>query len=622
MKKITLVFLCLLCGEIYSQDDIIERKIKTEVSEVTVFIKGAQITRKKSIDLKKGKTVLKFINLSPFIEAKSIQAKANGNVTVLSVNHQQNYIDKLEKKKELTDLELERKDIESKINLERAHLEILHEELAFLKDNRNIGGKNQELSATNLKEASDFYGSKLTSLKLKEIEINKKLENLIKSRNDLNNQIRTLTSKKEYPNGEILVKIDAKNTAKANLELSYVVGNSSWFPSYDIRAKNVNEPIELIYKANVKQDTKVDWKNIKLKLSSANPNISGTAPELKTYYLNYNTLPPVYNLQSNTVTGIVSNYEGPLPGATVIVKGTTIGTSTDFDGKYSITVPNNAKQLEFTYIGMETKVLPISNNTLNVVLEEDSQSLDQVVITGYSNSERKKSLRKELQDRSAAVSIRGSNSIQIPLEHIEKQTTVDFEIEIPYSIKSDNKSYAVDMTNYSLAASYQYYCVPKINKDAFLIASISDWEKYNLLEGEANIFFEDTYVGKSLLDIRHAKDSLQISLGSDKNIVVKREKLKDFTSKKFIGSKTEELRSWEIVVKNNKNQRVNMSVFDQVPVSTLDEIKVELIELSKAKHHSATGEIKWDFVIEPRENKRFDLKYSVKYPKHKTLIIE
>ena len=622
MKKITLLFLCLICGSVYSQDDIIERKIKTEVSEVTVFIKGAQITRKKSIDLKKGKTVLKFINLSPFIEAKSIQAKANGNVTVLSVNHQQNYIDKLEKQKELTDFELEIKEIENNITLERAHLEILKEELAFLKDNRNIGGKNQELSVANLKEASDFYGSKLTSLKLKEIEINKKLEDLIKSRNDLNNQIRTLTSKKEYPNGEILVKIDAKNNAKANLELSYVVGNSSWFPSYDIRAKNVNEPIELIYKANVKQDTKVDWKNIKLKLSSANPNISGTAPELKTYYLNYNTLPPVYSLQSNTVTGIVSNYEGPLPGATVIVKGTTIGTSTDFDGKYSITVPNNAKQLEFTYIGMETKVLPISNNILNVVLEEDSQSLDEVVIVGYGGGEKKKSLRKELQGRSAGVSIRGSNSIEIPLEHIEKQTTVDFEIEIPYSIKSDNKSYAVDMTNYSLAASYQYYCVPKINKDAFLIASISDWEKYNLLEGEANIFFEDTYVGKSLLDIRHAKDSLQISLGSDKNIVVKREKLKDFTSKKFIGSKTEEFRSWEIIVKNNKNQRVNMSVFDQVPVSTLDEIKVELIELSKAKHNSATGEIKWDFVIEPRESKHFDLKYSVKYPKHKTLIIE
>ncbi len=622
MKKITLIFLCLLCGEIYSQDDITERKIKTEVSEVTVFIKGAQITRRKSIDLIKGKTVLKFINLSPFIEAKSIQVKANGNVTVLSVNHQQNYIDKLEKQKELSDFELEIKEIESNITLERAHLEILKEELAFLKDNRNIGGKNQELSVANLKDASNFYSSKLTSLKLKEIEISRKLEDFNKSKKELNNQIRTLTSKREYPNGEILVKIDAKNNSKVNLELSYVVGNSGWFPSYDIRAKNVNEPIELIYKANVKQDTKVDWKNIKLKLSSANPNISGIAPELKTYYLNYNTLPPVYSTQSNTVTGIVSSADGPLPGVTVIVKGTTVGTSSDFDGKYSITIPNSATQLEFTYIGMETKVLPISNNTLNVVLEEDSQSLDEVVVIGYGGNKKRKKSTIGLQGKAAGVQIRGSNSIQIPLEHIEKQTTIDFEIEIPYSIKSDNKSYSVDMTNYSLAASYQYYCVPKINKDAFLIANISDWENYNLLEGEANIFFEDTYVGKSLLDVRHAKDSLQISLGSDKNIVVKREKLKDFATKKFIGSKKEEFRSWEVIIKNNKNQKVNMLVFDQIPVSTDDEIKVEILEISKAKHNAAIGEIKWDFVIEPKERKTFDLKYSVKYRKHRTLILE
>jgi len=621
MKKISLIILCLLFSKIYSQD-ITERKIATEVNEVTVFIKDAQITRKKSIDLKQGKTILKFINLSPFIDAKSIQVKANGNVTVLSVNHQQNYIDKLEKQQELIDFELKLKEVEDKIKLEKTYIEILREELTFLQENRNIGGKNQELSVTNLKEASNFYSSKLTSLKLKGIERNKKLDDLNKSKNDLNNQIKTLTSKKEYPNGEILVKVDSENNSKTNLELSYVVGNSGWFPTYDIRAKNVNEPIELIYKANVKQDTKVDWKNIKLKLSSANPNISGVAPELRTYYLNYNTMPPVYKMQSNMVTGIVSDSQGPLPGVNVIVKGTTVGTLTDFDGKYSITIPNNAKQLEYSFIGMETKILPILNNVINVILDESSQALEEVVVVGYGRNKKNKSLSKKLQGKVAGVQIRGSNSLQIPLEQIEKQTTVDFEIEIPYTIKSDNKSYSVDMANYSLPANYQYYCVPKIDKDAFLIANISDWEKYNLLEGEANIFFEDTYVGKSLLDVRYAKDTLQISLGRDKNVVVKREKIKDFTIKKFIGSKKEELRNWEIVVKNNKNQKINMLVFDQVPVSTLEEIKVEIFETSQAKHNSETGEIKWDFIIEPRESKNFDLKYSVKYPKYKTLIIE
>ncbi|PNW26445.1 hypothetical protein BKP44_16960 [Formosa algae] len=601
-----------------------EKKITSEVSEVTVFIKDAQITRKKTIDLQQGITILKFINLSPFIDAKSIQVKANGNLTVLSVNHQQNYIDKLDKQQEVLDLELKSEDLASKINLEKTYLDILKEELAFLQENRTIGGKNQELSVTNLKEVSNFYGTKLTALKLKEIDIIKKLETLNNSKSDIDLQIKTLTSQKEFPNGEILVKIDSKNYNKADFELSYLVGNSSWFPSYDIRAKTINEPIEIIYKANVKQDTKVDWTNVKLNLSSANPNNSGVAPELKTYYLNYNTLPPTYNLTSNEITGKVLDEQGlPLPGVNVLVEGTTIGTSTDFDGNYSITIPNYSSQLTFSYIGYINQTSAIRQSPLNIQLQEDVTALDEVVVVGYGTSSKKrKSVNEALSGSVSGISIRGASSTPIPANQVVKQTTVDFAIDIPYSVKSDNKSYTVDMANYQLPADYNYICVPKIEKDAFLIAEVSDWEKYNLLEGEANLFFEDTYVGKTLLDTRYASDTLKISLGRDKNVSVKREKVKDFTTKQFIGSKKEDNRAWTILVKNNKNQTINMSIFDQVPVSTLEEIKVDITEMTKAEHDKDTGEITWDFSINPKETKTLNLNYSIKYPKNKNLVIE
>ncbi|MBP1838885.1 DUF4139 domain-containing protein [Formosa algae] len=623
MKHIILFTFCLIFSTTYAQI-INEKKITSEVSEVTVFIKDAQITRKKTIDLQQGITILKFINLSPFIDAKSIQVKANGNLTVLSVNHQQNYIDKLDKQQEVLDLELKSEDLASKINLEKTYLDILKEELAFLQENRTIGGKNQELSVTNLKEASNFYGTKLTALKLKEIDIIKKLETLNNSKSDIDLQIKTLTSQKEFPNGEILVKIDSKNYNKADFELSYLVGNSSWFPSYDIRAKTINEPIEIIYKANVKQDTKVDWTNVKLNLSSANPNNSGVAPELKTYYLNYNTLPPTYNLTSNEITGKVLDEQGlPLPGVNVLVEGTTIGTSTDFDGNYSITIPNYSSQLTFSYIGYINQTSAIRQSPLNIQLQEDITALDEVVVIGYgTSSKRRKSVNEALSGRVGGINIKEASSTPIPANQVVKQTTVDFAIDIPYSVKSDNKSYTVDMANYQLPADYNYICVPKIEKDAFLIAEVSDWEKYNLLEGEANLFFEDTYVGKTLLDTRYASDTLKISLGRDKNVSVKREKVKDFTTKQFIGSKKEDNRAWTILVKNNKNQTINMSIFDQVPVSTLEEIKVDITEMTKAEHDKDTGEITWDFSINPKETKTMNLNYSIKYPKDKNLVIE
>ena len=622
MKTQTLILLlCLIFSNSYSQE-IIEKKISTTVNEVTVFLEGAQITRKKTVELQKGKTILKFSNLSPFIDAKSVQVKAHGNITVLAVNHQQNFLDKLDKQQELVDLESKLKKVEDKIVLERAYLEILTEELDFLKANRNIGGKNQELSVLNLKNASNFFGTKLTELKLNKIKKNKIVERLNKEKYDLINQVNTISGQKEFPNGEILVKVDAKQASKISFELSYVVENARWFPTYDIRAKNVDEPIELIYKANVKQDTKVNWNNVKLKLSSANPNVSGVAPELKTYFLNYNTRPPIYNRETNEVSGVVLDENNlPLPGATVIVDGTTIGTSTDFDGKYSITIPNNGAFLTFSYVGYMSQKKPIQSAVINVSLEADS-TLDEVVVTSFGISRRDKKISRKLAGSVSGIEVREANSLAIPTVQIENQTTVDFEIKTPYTIKSDNKSYSVDIEAHELPAFYQYYCVPKIDKDVFLIANITDWEQYNLLEGEANLFFEGTYVGKTLLDVRYATDTLQISLGRDKNISVKREKIKEFTTKRFIGSKKEESRGWDIDIKNNKSQQLNMLLFDQVPVSTLEEIKVEVSEITAGKHDPKTGEIKWEFKIGPSESKKFSLNYFVKYPKNRKLIIE
>ncbi len=621
MKHLTLVLSALICCNIFAQE-ITEREIKTEVNDVTVFIEGAQITRKKTIEIPQGVSVLKFVGLSPFIDAKSIQVKANGNVTVLSVNHQQNYLESVQKPKELADLELKLEQVESALKLEKTYQDIITEELAFLKDNRDISNNLKEINLASLKEASAFYSTSLKDLKLSAIEHDKKIEAYTKQKKDIENQMNTLTSKKEYPDGEILVKVSAGNSTQANLEISYLVNNASWFPSYDIRAKNINDPIELIYKANVRQDTKEDWKNVRLRFSSSDPNQTGVAPELKTYYLNYYLLPPVYSRTTGTVHGHVSDAitMEPLVGASIQVEGTTIGCATDANGNYTITIPNNAGNLVFSYIGYIAQSITVSTSVINVSLAPDIQTLDEVVVVGYGTQKRKAA--GSMPERTQDMKIRGASSLSVPLQVVEKQTTVDFEIKTPYTIISNNKSYSVDMESYSLAANYQYYSVPKIDKDAFLIAHITDWEKYNLLEGEANIFFEDTYVGKSLLDVRYAADTLKISLGRDKNVMVTREKAKEFTTKQFIGSKKEETRDWVTTVKNNKSQKINMMIIDQVPVSTSADIEVEIQKNSGGKQTAETGEIKWEFTLEPKEKKDLELKYAVKYPKNQNLIVE
>ncbi|WP_282016578.1 DUF4139 domain-containing protein [Marinifilum flexuosum] len=637
MRTISILIFSLIFSNLFAQE-IAEQEVISEVKEATVFLDGAQVHRNKDVKLAKGKTLIKFVNLSPFIDAKSIQFKAKGELTVLSVNHQLNHLSKSKKSDELKSLQENLEQIRLKIELENAHLSVIGEELDFLKDNREIGGKNEQVSLSNLQQTADYYSKKLTSLKLKQIERRNTLRDLHKKKLDIENQMRNLSSEKEYPTGEILIKVDAKVAKSFPMELSYLVNNAGWFPTYDIRANNINEPIELVYKANVTQNTRVDWKNVKLTFSSADPNTSGVAPKLITYYLDYYSKPPVYSISSNLITGKVTAQEDGLglPGVSVIVRGTTIGTSTDFDGNYSITIPNNANHLEYSFVGMNTQTLPIAGSTMNVSLESSSVGLDEVVVTAFGVSDElemedyDKPNFPDLQGQVAGVSVKRApilkkqemKSIPIPVDQVESKTSVSFQIKRAYSIKSGNANFAINMAEYEIPAVYEYYCIPKIDKNAFLLANIMDWEKYNLLDGEANVFFEDTYIGKSLLDLRKANDTLQISLGIDKQVSVNREKVKDFSSKKILAKKKEETIAWKCTVKNNKNQKIKLVLMDQVPVSSISDIEINILNLSNAKHNKETGEIKWLFDLDPGNNKEVELWYSVKYPKYRNLVVE
>lgn len=632
-KLLVFISLILFITSVNAQD-LKEIIVKTEASEVTVFIDGAQISRKKLVDLPAGKSKIRFTNLSPYIDAKSVQVKAAGDVMVTSVNHQMNYLDSVvQQSAKIKLLSQQLSDITDKIALENTNREVIKEELNFLNENKKIGGSNNGVSLITLRETANFYKERISALKIKDMELVKKIQTLNVEKNAVQNEMNQLTGgDKKTPIGEVLVEVDCPRVTKVNMELSYYVSNVGWYPSYDIRATNIDQPIELIYKANVRQNTREDWKNIKLKVSSSNPSLGNVAPELKTYFLNYYTAAPRYSQSDNSqVTGVVLDQNGEaLIGVSVVVKGTTIGTITDMDGRFSLATPQNSNTLEFNYIGYNKKSMPISNSFMNVVLEEDSRMLEEVVVTGYGTRSNKNltgavagvSVSKVAEKPSPAPPAIKRVDIAMPTSQIENQTAVEFEIKIPYTIKSGNKNTLIEVDRYMLPADYEYYTVPKVNKEAFLLANIVDWEKYNLLDGEANIFFENTYIGKTILDMRRVDDTLNISLGRDKNVLVSREKIKDYNTKKLFGNKKEDVRAWKINVKNNKNQPINLVVLDQIPISTNAEIEVNAEELSGAELDSETGEVKWKIKMKPADKKDMELRYKVKYPKNKNLTVE
>ncbi len=204
----------------------------------------------------------------------------------------------------------------------------------------------------------------------------------------------------------------------------------------------------------------------------------------------------------------------------------------------------------------------------------------------------------------------------------ENTTTVEFAVENTFTIKSGSSQTTLDMKTISIPALYEYHVIPKLDKAAYLVANLTEWSDLNLLSGESNIYFEKTFVGKSFIDILNLEDTLRISLGQDKNIVVTRDKIKDYNTRKFFGSNQVVSRAYETGIRNNRNNSIKIIIHDQVPISSNNEILVEHDELSGAKLNNETGELSWILKIEPKEQKKLTLKYSVKYPKEKSLIID
>jgi uncharacterized protein (TIGR02231 family) len=160
-----------------------------------------------------------------------------------------------------------------------------------------------------------------------------------------------------------------------------------------------------------------------------------------------------------------------------------------------------------------------------------------------------------------------------------------------------------------------------MDDNTYLLAKLPDWEQLNLLPGEANIIFEGTYVGKTFINPLNSSDTLNITLGADKRVVLKREKMRDYSSVKFLGSNKQQKFTYQVIVKNNKTETVSLILKDQYPLSTNKEIEVELEDASNAIVDKDTGSLTWQLSLAPNEIKTIRFSYSVKYPKDRTINI-
>ena len=529
MKKTLLLILSIVISTLLLADEE-KTDLTSKITNVTVYQKGAQIEREATFQARQGTQKLIMHGLPARIVENSLQASGKGNFRILGLTFQMDYQYKISLKPEIQELKDSLDLLKNKKQEKKNLLDIFQKEEEILLANKKISGQNTGLKTSELKLAMEYFRSQFREIKDDKLKTEQELNRINKTIKRIEQELQEIKGQNNSPKGEVHVHIASDTDKKCELILNYVVMNAGWKPLYDIRATDIDNPVELFYKASINQSTGNDWEYLLLTISTGKANASNNQPKLRPKYLRFTRPQPTTRQKKLQARPGRKEQKG---------------------------VVNDA-----------------------IMMEEAQQAQADMSTT---------------------------------------QTRVEFQTKQKHNIPGNGKKYSVHLTQHKLNADYTYFAVPRLDKDAFLLAKVSDWEAYNLLPAKANLFFEGRYVGLSYFNTDTAEDTLTFSMGRDKSITVNYERIKDFESEKFIGKDKKISYERKIEVKNNKQKPIDIIIKDQIPVSMNEDITVTPQQLSNANHDKNKGFLTWKKHLQPSTSEGFTIKYSIEYPKDKKI---
>lgn len=520
----------LIPSVLFASNEIV---VSPNLSGVTVFLKGAELSHAAKMNLDKGLNEVVFTGLASKIESGSINVSGKGDAVIMSVVQRFDYMRPVEKTPQIKALEDSLDALNKSLSLSQIGIDALKSEIDLLAANKRISGKGKGGPVMDLQKMAEYYTKRHSEINVRILDLSLNGKKIQKEIDKVKNQLNEHSVRIRKTTNEVVISVLSKKGGPAELNLSYFIPDAGWQPSYDIRVDRINSPANLNSKAEVMQQSGMDWKGVEVILSTRNPSLNNNKPDIPPWFIDF-ARPVIYprrkaHVEKSAAMPILEEYEAK-ESADALPEASTMA------GYFDV----NAKQL-----------------------------------------------------------------------------SVEFKPQIKYSIPSDGKPHYIALQEFSVPAIFEYYAAPKLDGNAFLVANLTDWAGYNLLAGQSNIYFENSYIGQAYINPVTAKDVLAISLGRDQNISVSREPLKDFTEDKFLSADVERIFAFEIKVKNNKNIPVKILIEEQLPVSKNKDIAVKLIESSGAVLNAESGRLKWIVDIEAGKADVRKLVYSVRHPKGK-----
>ena len=548
MKRHSLfAFLFLLSANLFFAQKPIYTKAK--VTAVKVYRNSAELQNTVSFSVPSGISEIVIGNISEEINEKTIQIGVNSkNISILSSQFTSDY--STDFKMDTTNPQIKKvndsiKIVENLISKNRIELDANKKAVELLDKNQTVLVGSNSSNVAQLTQLTEFYTNKRIELENKLVSLKTKGDDLSKKLSRLKSSLKTKEQKEaeEFADGVIVLKLMSPTAGNIKLNINYLTDNVSWKPYYEIKTDKISAPLDVTFKAIVKQNTGLDWKGVKLTLINGNSSRNNYAPTVSPWFI---------YAQSPKEREILREEKIADKSAAIRIRG--MGSV-------------NAKEYD------------VQSNALEGRVEE-------VVVTGY-----------------AGFNVNAN------------ELNTSYDIDIPYDILSNNEDHLISLYQQKISADYQYFTAPNYRREAYLLAKVKDFSKYHLVSAPASVIFENMYIGETRVSPDQTNNEMNITLGNDPKISIRREDIQDKSGEKFLSSYREKVVTYDLIIKNNKKEQISMEIKDRFPLSNNEAVKIEVLDKSGAAKDDEKGFLTWNIKLSPSETKKLRVSYKVRYPK-------
>lgn len=560
MKSIiTLVAILMMHSSTFAGDTL-----NSNITKATVFLSGAQVFRNtETVSIKKGVSEMIIKDVSPYLSQQQIQATAKGSFLILDVQYQTEYIAPSTQAPVIVPEKVQNEinrlnDTLLFITFEKeritAKLANLDNEKTMVMQNQLIKAGGTSDTLPELKDVVNYYREKLDDI-----------NELIHKWKKINHRVSLRDKKHKARLSEL------NNYAQA-------VGQPA------IPAKTRYHILVTTY-SDVATSGKLEVN----------------------YFVTNAGWIPAYDLRADDITSpMMITYKAHVfQNSGEDWSNVNLVLST-YDRTFSATKPTaGAWRLDYTI-----------NKPVAVNIQSNSNEL--YYSQNFASPVEMEAAKNNLSNNNASFKELGSQYISMQSMAAINQnfSNVEFDVKLPYSIKADGSQKLMVVMNEKMDANFYHYMLPRVNKYGFLQAKIGDWENLSLLPGKANIYFNQTIVGSTVIDPSVMSDTMELTLGRDQAIVSTRKKISE-KEEKAGGKRILKTLSFEIEVRNNSRGAIVLTLDDLIPVTANEEIKIKIVDGDGGHFNETTGMLTWKLNLAPGQKKTLHFTYSIEHDKDK-----